>query len=180
MFILKKEYLPSYTYLDYEQWEGKWELIDGIPYAMAPAPGWYHQKINGRLFAALDEALKICNQCEANMPINWKIGDMTIVEPDVVVVCKPFEEGLYLTKTPEIIFEILSPSTAEKDRTLKYELYRGKGVGYYIIVHPIEKIAEVFLLDAGGQYIPQGKYFDTPFHFEISGCSFDLDFGLIW
>jgi hypothetical protein len=30
--------LPHYTYADYVQWEGKWEVIDGVPHAMSPAP----------------------------------------------------------------------------------------------------------------------------------------------
>jgi hypothetical protein len=38
--------LPHYTYSDYEQWEGQWELIDGIPYAMSPLPVPKHQKIH--------------------------------------------------------------------------------------------------------------------------------------
>jgi hypothetical protein len=37
--------LPSYTYEDYLHWEGRWELIDGIPYAMSPFPAPRHQRI---------------------------------------------------------------------------------------------------------------------------------------
>ncbi len=43
MSELKIEYLPKYKYDDYKQWEGKWELIHGIPYAMSPALGFEHQ-----------------------------------------------------------------------------------------------------------------------------------------
>jgi len=41
----KYKYLPSYTYEDYKSWEGDWELINGIPYAMAPSPIKIHQKL---------------------------------------------------------------------------------------------------------------------------------------
>ena len=51
------KYLPNYTYEDYCQWEGHWELIEGIPYAMSPQPVPIHQKINGRLFARFDSTL---------------------------------------------------------------------------------------------------------------------------
>jgi len=40
---LKLKVLPNYTYDDYVQWEGKWEVIEGIPFAMSPAPRFNHQ-----------------------------------------------------------------------------------------------------------------------------------------
>ena len=58
MLALKEEYLPNYTYDDYVLWEGNWELIDGIPYAMSPAPTVTHQEINGNILVALKTALK--------------------------------------------------------------------------------------------------------------------------
>lgn len=36
------KYYLRYKYSDYEKWEGRWELIDGFPYAMVPTPGWDH------------------------------------------------------------------------------------------------------------------------------------------
>jgi len=189
MFALNEKYLPHYTRADYEQWEGNWELIGGIPYSMVPDPGihqvmepapdWYHQKLNGRIFATIESALIGCDTCEANMPINWQIAEDTIVQPDIVVVSKPFNEGVYLTKTPEMIFEILSPSTASKDRTLKYELYRDAGVKYYIIVHPIEKSLEIFLLDKQN-YRSLGSFSSGSYKFEITECSFDFQIEKIW
>ena len=46
MLAFQEEYLPNYNYEDYKHWKGEWELIDGIPYAMAPAPNITHQEIN--------------------------------------------------------------------------------------------------------------------------------------
>lgn len=43
--------LPHYIYEDYCRWEGQWELIDGIPYAMSPASNIRHQDISGNLYA---------------------------------------------------------------------------------------------------------------------------------
>jgi len=189
MFSHQHKYLPHYTHEDYEQWEGNWELIGGIPYSMIPeqgmghvmepAPGWYHQKLNVRIVSLIETALIDCSDCEANMPVNWKIAPDTIVQPDVVVVARPFEEGLYLTKTPEMIFEILSPSTAEKDRSLKFELYKSTCVNYYVIVHPLEKSAEVFALQ-NKEYKSEGTFVSGIYHFEMTSCSFDFDFGAIW
>jgi Uma2 family endonuclease len=78
--------------------------------------------------------------------VDWQISDDTVVQPDVLVVCDENEEEEKLTVTPVLVFEILSPSTARKDRVLKYQLYQNSGVTYYCIVDPGTKSAEVFVL----------------------------------
>ena len=50
--------LPHYTYEDYCQWEGRWELIDGIPYAMSPAPTPHHQRIGANLITEFVNAIR--------------------------------------------------------------------------------------------------------------------------
>lgn len=44
--LLKPAYLPHYTYDDYARWEGDWELIEGVPFAMSPAPSIRHQSLS--------------------------------------------------------------------------------------------------------------------------------------
>jgi len=182
MFALKEKYLPKYTKADYLQWEGNWELISGVPYAMSPMHSWRHQKLNVRIVVQIEEALKGCPECDVNMPINWEISKDTIVQPDVVVICKPFEEGIFIEKTPEIVFEILSPATSKKDQTLKYELYQDAGVKYYVIVNPSSKKAEIFILDNQNtkRYRSEGTFDSGKYHFEVSGCGFEFDFGKMW
>ena len=46
---LKTEYLPKYKFSDYERWEGRWELINGIPYAMSPLPRPEHQRVSSKI-----------------------------------------------------------------------------------------------------------------------------------
>ncbi len=46
---LSHKILPNYTYDDYSHWEGKWEIIEGIPYAMSPSPSPLHQRITAHL-----------------------------------------------------------------------------------------------------------------------------------
>jgi hypothetical protein len=70
LFLLKVQYmsaiqlLPRYTYDDYVQWEGKWEIIYGIPYAMAPAPVPKHQYLASNLATEFTIALKKCKKCK--------------------------------------------------------------------------------------------------------------------
>ncbi len=65
--------LPNYTYEDYCQWDGKWELIDGIPNAMAPQPIPEHQVVGRSLHSELRAALKKSNcTCRVYQPIDSK------------------------------------------------------------------------------------------------------------
>jgi len=179
MGALKQEYLPNYTYTDYLQWEGDWELIHGMPYAMAPSPSIAHQSISHKIARYLDEALEDCSTCRALLPVDWKINENTVVQPDNLVIChKPLNPN-YISKAPKIIFELLSPSTAIKDQNIKYELYEQEGVNYYIIVNPKEGIAKVYELKEG-RYIKVADVSDETIHFQLEQCSFDFDFGKIW
>ena len=86
---IAERYRPHYTYDDYCQWEGKWELIEGMPYAMSLAPIPAHQRISVKLITRFEMALDSCKNCQVYMPLDWKIEDDTIVQPDMLIVCKP-------------------------------------------------------------------------------------------
>ena len=173
------KYRPQFTYEDYLIWEGRWELIEGMPYAMSPAPVPEHQKINARLWAVYDNALNAnCDKCEVFLPIDWKISENTVVQPDLLIVCKEIKKK-YLDFTPALVVEILSPSTAYKDRHEKFELYEQEGVKYYLIIDPQFKKIEIFEL-LNGKYqassIPSNE-----FNFSLdAGCQFAVNFDGIW
>ena len=179
MSAVKKEYFPSYTYEEYKLWDGDWELIYGIPYAMSPAPMIKHQKISNKIARYLDEALEECEVCQALLPVDWKIDDSTVVQPDNLVICHTPRFDAYIKKAPKIIFEILSASTASKDLNLKYDLYEQEGVNYYIIVDPKDMIAKVYILK-DGKYIKLCDAYEDSLLFELEKCSFDFDFSKIW
>ncbi|NPA51584.1 MAG: Uma2 family endonuclease, partial [Aquificae bacterium] len=52
--MILPKYLPHYTYEDYKNWEGRWELIDGVPYAMSPAPAPKHQIVSNKIATQLE------------------------------------------------------------------------------------------------------------------------------
>jgi len=148
-----------YTYSDYLHWETeqRYELIDGVPYLMSPAPSWTHQKISGELnrqFAnfLLDKSCKVF-AAPFDVRLNADKSDDTVVQPDLVIVC----DQSRLVKTgymgvPEMIIEILSPSTARHDKLLKFNKYLEAGVSEYWIVDPESKTLSVYLLK-NGEYI---------------------------
>ena len=176
-FAFKNEYLPYYTIEEWEQWEGKWELIKGFPYAMSPMANKKHQFISGKIITEINIKLS-CVECYVYPPIDWKINDDTVLEPDVSIVCGEWE-GHYLTYPPEVIFEILSPSTVLKDRNLKFEIYQSQCVPYYVIINPINNQAEVYRID-GDKYIKKGDFTDETFLFTWKDCELDFDFSKIW
>jgi Uma2 family endonuclease len=137
----KIEFKPNYTYDDYKNWEGRWELIDGIPFAMTPLPSIKHQLICTNLIFNLTEALKNCNNYEAIFSVDWRVeneDDNYVFQPDVLAISKPIS-GAYISKPPEIIFEVLSPPNIDKDKVIKYKKYEENGVKYYCIVDADDK-----------------------------------------
>ncbi len=169
---------PHYTYEDYRHWEGRWELIGGTAYAMSPAPAPEHQNISANIAAELRERLGDCETCRAYLPLDWKIAEDTVVQPDNLVLCYRPDKA-YITKAPSLIFEVLSPSTALRDERLKFEIYEREGVPYYVIVDPGEKLAKVYRLREG-RYGKTLDATDETATFVLDGCEIVFDFSKIW
>ena len=178
MRVLDPADLPHYTYEDYSRWEGSWELLDGIAYAMTPAPSVEHQRISQKIARLLDEALENCEDCLALLPVDWKVTDDTVVQPDNLVVCYQ-PSGAYITKAPALIFEILSATTRAKDEKAKFRLYESESVDYYCLVDPDEKTVKIFQLEEG-RYIKQMDTTTESFHFELANCHFAFDSSKLW
>lgn len=179
MSTLNLEDLPHYTYDDYVQWEGRWELIYGVAHAMSPTPGIMHQAISQHIASQLERALDNCQECHALLPVDWKIDEETTVQPDNLVICGELEKTAYLSKTPVLIFEILSKSTAHKDRTTKFKLYEREGVRHYVIVDPNESIAKVYRLQ-DGRYIKVLDASKDNVEFDLGKCRISFEFAKIW
>jgi Uma2 family endonuclease len=171
--------LPYYTYDDYVQWEGKWEIIDGIPYAMSPSPTPKHQMIANTLGALFYYGLKDCRQCKVYQAIDYKIAEDTILQPDISILCQSTRHK-FIDFPPALVVEILSPSTALKDRHTKAGLYAQQNIPYYIIISPDTEEAEIFVLEENDYVLKQkGKTFLYSFDFP-EGCSATIDFSEIW
>lgn len=171
--------LMDYTYDDYKNWEGDWELIEGMPISMAPAPMRIHQQLARDIFFILNEQInEACDACEFLYEIDWKISQESVVRPDILFTCDDEGEA-YLTKAPKIIFEILSPSTAKKDETVKFDLYEAEGVQYYILVYPDDLKAKAYRL-IEGKYRKIADFTHEKLVFEDLGCDLELDFGKVF
>lgn len=153
----------QFTYGDYLEWndDERWELIKGVPYNVTPAPSVSHQLITGELYRQFANHL-LGKKCRAiiapfdvRLPENSEKDEeiITVVQPDLSVVCDPSmldERGC--RGGPDLVVEILSPSTAKKDVTLKLTCYEGAGVKECWIVHPGEKMVMIYRRDESGQF----------------------------
>jgi Uma2 family endonuclease len=74
----------------------------------------------------------------------------TLVEPDICVVCDPSKlDDMGCKGAPDLVIEVLSPSTIRHDRFTKFNLYQRAGVREYWIVDPAGKSIQVFILEDG-------------------------------
>ena len=144
-----------FTYDDYLAWpdDERWELLDGEAWDMTPAPNFGHQRIVLRIGYLLEAALRghRCVPCVA--PVDVVLSDHTVVQPDVFVVCdrsKIRPAGVF--GAPDLVVEVLSPSTGLKDRRTKRALYERHGVREYLLVDPDARYAERLHLEADGAY----------------------------
>ncbi len=172
------DHLPHYTYDDYKLWEGNWELYEGFPIAMSPAPMINHQAIAGNILFELKSSMGECQRCLVLSEVDYKLTDDTILRPDVVLICDEPNDA-YITKAPEIIVEVISKSTAKNDENYKFDKYEAEKIKYYIIVYPDELYAKVYKLKEG-KYDKQGDFSKETYLFEETDCQASVDFDKIF
>ncbi|MDD3365474.1 MAG: Uma2 family endonuclease [Syntrophomonas sp.] len=156
------------TYGDLLQWpeEEKWEIIDGVPYLLS-APGRNHQavsmELSGQLWLFFRD--KECQVFAAPFDVRLPQGEekdediYNVVQPDLSVICaqdKLDERGC--KGAPNLVIEILSPSTAKKELNEKFNLYERSGVPEYWVVFPKFNVIVVYSLDAEGKYQKTGDF----------------------
>jgi Uma2 family endonuclease len=170
------------TYADYVKLDDdiRYELIDGVLYNMA-APTVHHQEIVLEVAGQLREFLK-GKSCKVyispiDVRLNYDKDDDAAVQPDIIVVCnrsKIDPKGHSINGAPDMVVEVLSPSSAYRDRLLKSKKYLQAGVREYWIVDPRDKIVQVCILK-NGEYA-MNTYGDTdniPVHV-LEGCTINI------
>lgn len=128
------------------------EIIAGDHY-VNPAPSTYHQTVSRRLQYQLYTQVELAGRGVVyNAPVDVQLTDHDIVQPDLVVVIAPRMQMITPTKikgVPDLVVEILSPSTASHDMTLKKQLYERVGVAEYWIADPDNHTLEQLVLTEG-------------------------------
>ncbi|QID32565.1 Uma2 family endonuclease [Pampinifervens florentissimum] len=167
---MKLRHLPHYTYEDYTKWQGDWELIEGVPYAMA-SPKFPHQRLMFVLARLLEDMLEECD-CFVVGKLDWVISEDTVVRPDLVVLCEEPQD--YIRKRPEVVFEIVSENSREMDEFVKFKLYEQQAVPYYVLLYPEGKSWKAY------RWSPQGFVPMERLSFSVKGCAFEIDTERLW
>ena len=160
--IPKKE---RYTYEDYAQLpEGApYQLIDG-ELVMSPSPSTYHQHLVLRLGRALLNFAEEHQTGEVFVaPMDVYLSPEDTVQPDLIFIAQA-RRGIIgeqkIDGAPDLIVEILSPSTAYLDLTKKKRLYERHGVKEYWIVDPEQRTVEIFE-HADGRFMQRARLVET-------------------
>ena len=145
----------KFTYEDYlnAPEDKRYELLDGelVP---IPAPGERHQSVSILLGSKLFQfAYENSLGRVYHAPFDVVLSDVDVVQPDLLFVSN--ERGHIITPAniqgaPDLVVEILSPSTAERDKTFKHALYARHGVNEYWMVDTTAKDITVLLLGERG------------------------------
>ena len=145
----------NWTYKDYATIpdDGKrYEVVDGVLF-MTPAPDIAPQEIVGEIFAYLRNYVKLKGMGKIFVaPVDVKLNDSTIVQPDVLVILNAHLERIAEKRVlgaPDLVVEVASPATREHYRYKKRSAYALAGVPEYWIVDPTERNVEVLILEAG-------------------------------
>ena len=134
------------------------ELVEG-EIAVSPSPTPIHAFAEMRLSLLLGNHIEANDLGELYRDVDTILYPLTVRRPDILFYSKARthlvgEKAMH--GPPDLAIEIISPSSAEIDRTDKFAEYRDAGVAYYWIVDPAAKTIEAWRLDKG-QYIPAGR-----------------------
>ena len=143
------------------QEERREELIGGNVVMMSPASA-EHVYTAGSIYNIFKNYLKGKNCIPFSDGLLVHLTDENKFVPDMMVVCdrsKIKSDGVH--GAPDLVVEVLSPSTAKNDRTRKKEIYEACGVPEYWLVSPTDKSIEVYLLESG-KYILHDVYTVRP------------------
>ncbi|MFQ5830366.1 MAG: Uma2 family endonuclease [Candidatus Methylomirabilia bacterium] len=140
-------------YSDYAQIpaDGKrYELLEG-DLCVTPAPSPLHQRVSRRLQRRLEDYFHVGGLGEVfNAPIDLILTPHDVVQPDLVIVTDPAQvSGRGIEGPPALVVEILSPSTRDRDRTVKAQRYAALAIRHYWLVDPEGVRIECYRLEAG-------------------------------
>jgi Uma2 family endonuclease len=139
--------------------EQRYEVING-ELLLVPGPGTFHQSLVGELFVRLREfSLRMQAGTVFVSPLDVVLDDRNVVQPDVLFIRNDRLEIIdprAIRGTPDLVIEIISPSSRSQDRMLKSTVYARAGVPEYWIVDPPSRSIEVFSLEGAGYVVSSG------------------------
>ena len=150
--------VPAALKLTYEDYvllpeDRRCEVIDGELF-VTPAPTLFHQAVKMRLVRILEDFLEEGGLGSIfDAPTDVVLSKHDVVQPDILVVLAERRSILtekFVAGAPDMVVEVLSPSTEDRDRSAKAKRYAAFGVREMWLVDPDAKTIEVFVNDGDG------------------------------
>jgi len=146
---------PHVTYADLERWpdDGKqYELYDG-EVRVVPSPAFLHQIVQVNVLAILRAYHKANGGAEVGTPTDIIFRENIVLQPDATFFAArtlpQLDPDGPIRCIPDLVVEIVSPSTSNWDRTRKHRIYAGHGVAEYWIIDPGNETVEILELKDG-------------------------------
>ncbi|MDE7477288.1 MAG: Uma2 family endonuclease [Lachnospiraceae bacterium] len=139
----------------------KQEVIYGVVYNMPPSSSRRHALIDGNIFNKLKNSFKD-SRCEIfieqlDFYFHYQDDRNDYIIPDIAIVCDWGKNEKHYHGTPRFVVETLSPSTVQRDKTVKREIYQNCGVDEYWLVDPYGNSLEIYYLK-NGVYVLEQSY----------------------
>ena len=155
--------------------EPRCELIHGRFY-LSPSPVRLHQVVAGRIWRLLDDIAEATGGEALAAPMDVHLADHTVAQPDVLFISPERREIAqnWIEGAPDLVVEVLSPSTTRMDRLLKLNRYAEAGVKEYWLVDPALRTIE-FLVHDGEHFavhVQDGGTWTSP---AVPGVALDID-----
>ena len=159
------------------------EIIDGM-YVASPSPVLRHQYVSKRLQYQLYTLIELNGFGEMYAaPMDVELGSFDIFEPDLLVVLNANEqimEESHIRGVPDLCVEILSPTTAIRDRGIKRERYESAGLPEYWVVDPDENCIEVHRLDLTTMTFGPSRTVREALEYSFADGSVTIDLMQVW
>ena|SRR5579859_2927364 len=137
-----------------------YEIVQGV-LVMSPSPEDIHQEVTGEIYAYLREQIKLKRLGRVfPSPFDVVLAPQEVYQPDVIVVLNQHLERVQtqgVMGAPDLVVEVISPSSKLYDRVNKHAAYEHAGIPEYWLVHPHHQTIELFVLE-GGKYYSQGTF----------------------
>ena len=137
------------TVEEWEKLEGDWELIEGEPHKMASG-SHHHGEVGGDLYTDISNYFRQRRNIRVIYDHDIHLDENTVLRPDIMVLDSNYRiGGNKFHGVPDLVVEVLSPSTMSRDLRDKFDIYQKFGVREYWIVHPSDKCIDLYLLEDG-------------------------------
>jgi Uma2 family endonuclease len=171
------------TYQDYLAIpdDGRRHEIVGGEHVVNPAPSLRHQEVSVRLLFQLTAQVEHGGIGRVfHAPVDVRLSETDVMQPDIVVVTNDNREILaesHIEGPPDLVVEIVSPTTERLDRRVKLARYELLGVSEYWIVDPAARVIEPYVREEG-RFAPPARHAERIESATIPGVAIDL--GTIW